>query len=132
MSLGLPALLRRGEARALASVEKAGTDARALAARREALIAVGANLTNPKALVFFTTVFSVVVPASASTGERTATGLLLIVLEAVWFGGVAWCLTGPRLQPWIDARQPQLLRITGAALSALGAVALISGLRGLL
>lgn len=95
--------------------------------RRNFTIALAANIGNPKALVFFTTVFSVVVPATASTGDRVLTGSLLITAEAIWFSGVAWCATGPRLLPLLNRHAAALGVFAGGALLALGLLAVSAG-----
>lgn len=96
-------------------------------ARREFLIGFAANLTNPKALVFFTAVFSSVVPATASGFELAVSGAMLIVAEAGWFGGIAVAASGPQLAGWMARHAAALSAITSGALVILGLLAAVSG-----
>lgn len=98
--------------------------------RRAFAVALLANLTNPKALVFFTTIFAVLVPAAASTADRVLAGALLVAAEAAWFGGVALIATGRRLEPWIARHSAALTGATALALAALGVAAVVAGIRG--
>lgn len=100
-------------------------------ARREFIVGFAANLTNPKALVFFTAVFSSVVPATASGIELALSGAMLIVAEALWFGGVATAASGPQLAGWMARHATALSAVTGGALVVLGLLAAVSGVAAL-
>lgn len=68
------------------------------------------NLLNPKALVFFLTLFSALITPSVTTGTKIASAILLLLLSLAWFGCVAVMLSKAqvqlklqRLTPIIDA-----------------------------
>ncbi|WEM44081.1 LysE family translocator [Photobacterium sp. DA100] len=95
---------------------------RVLANRKQALAkGFTTNILNPKALVFFVSLLSTLVPASMSLGGKaTAIGLLWIT-SFLWFALLAWLLTGARLQqklqrwtPWIDATCGALFTVIGS------------------
>ena len=95
---------------------------RVLANRKQALAkGFTTNILNPKALVFFISLLSTLVPASMSLGGKaTAIGLLWIT-SFLWFALLAWLLTGARLQQklkqwtlWIDATCGALFTVIGS------------------
>lgn len=68
------------------------------------------NLLNPKALVFFITLFSALITPEVTVPTKVAAALLLLGLSLVWFGALALVLSRPaiqrrlrRLMPGIDA-----------------------------
>lgn len=68
------------------------------------------NLLNPKALVFFLTLFSALITPSVTTSTKIAAAILLLLLSLAWFGFVAVMLSKAqvqlklqRLTPIIDA-----------------------------
>lgn len=56
------------------------------------------NLLNPKALVFFVSLMSSLVPASMSTPGKVSAVIILWVLALIWFSLLAWLLSTQRLQ----------------------------------
>ncbi|QLK59473.1 threonine export protein RhtC [Enterobacteriaceae bacterium Kacie_13] len=67
------------------------------------------NLSNPKAVVYFGSVFSMFVGDSVSGGERSAIFLLIVIETLAWFSLVAMVFALPkmrrgyqRLAKWID------------------------------
>ena len=106
-----------------AEQEKAAKPAQRVLANRKQALAKGftTNILNPKALVFFISLLSTLVPASMSLGGKaTAIGLLWIT-SFLWFALLAWLLTGARLQqklqrwtPWIDATCGALFTVIGS------------------
>lgn len=56
------------------------------------------NLLNPKALVFFITLFSTLMTPSISFNTRIAAAVLLFTLSAAWFGLLAILLSKPKMQ----------------------------------
>ena len=68
------------------------------------------NLSNPKALVYFGSVFSVLVGPAVGTGTRWMIGVLVVGETLAWFALVALCFGLPavrgvylRMARWIDA-----------------------------
>lgn len=51
------------------------------------------NLLNPKALVFFVSLLSSLIPASMSVSGKVSAALILVGLSLTWFSCLAWLLT---------------------------------------
>lgn len=67
------------------------------------------NLSNPKAMVFYASVFAGAVPAGASTGTLVAMVSMVPVIALGWYGLVALLLSSEqaslvyrRLKPWLE------------------------------
>ncbi|MFT6257223.1 LysE family transporter [Shewanella sp. AC34-MNA-CIBAN-0136] len=56
------------------------------------------NLLNPKALIFFITLFSVLITPQVNYSTKIAATVLLFVLSLVWFSLLALILSKPRVQ----------------------------------
>ncbi|ENM5798214.1 LysE family translocator [Vibrio mimicus] len=56
------------------------------------------NLLNPKALVFFVSLLSSLIPASMSVSGKVSAALILVSLSLIWFSSLAWLLTTPAMQ----------------------------------
>ena len=89
------------------------------------------NLSNPKAVIFFGSVFTRFVTPEMGIGEQALIVVVLAVTSIIWFGGVAWGLGLPRFAnglhragPWIDA-------ISGAVFLALSAAIIVEGVTAL-
>lgn len=89
------------------------------------------NLSNPKALVFFGTVFSVLVPPDAGLADQVAVLVLLTVIAALWFGGLARFASSARVGELLGARAAWLDGLAGVAFTALGAVSVAAGIAAL-
>jgi threonine efflux protein len=79
------------------------------------------NLTNPKSLVYYTSVFAAMIPPAASLSTRIAVVAVVVAESAVWHASLAALFATPRLQRayrrcarWID-------RVAGGAFVAVGA-----------
>ena len=84
------------------------------------------NMTNPKALAFFTSIFAVALPQDASFETQAASVTMMGVMPVLWFGFVSFCLSTPamrkvymRCSRWID-------RVAGTFLAFFGARLLMS------
>ncbi len=78
------------------------------------------NLLNPKAPLYFVSLFTVVISPDLPQAQLALYGLWMMALQLAWFAMVALVLSQPRLQTafkryalWID-------RVCGAAMAALG------------
>ncbi|MGL6316798.1 LysE family translocator [Vibrio sp. WXL103] len=78
------------------------------------------NILNPKALVFFVSLMSSLVPAEMSLSGKTAALVLLWLISFVWFGGLAWLLSAPRLQKKLLAVTPFIDSLCGLVFSSVG------------
>ncbi|MCW8331098.1 LysE family translocator [Photobacterium sp. SDRW27] len=84
------------------------------------------NILNPKALVFFLSLLSTLVPASMSiTGKVTAIGLLWLT-SFLWFAMLAWLLTGQRLQQKLQQWTPYIDAMCGLLFVSIGSMILLN------
>ncbi|ENM5926971.1 LysE family translocator [Vibrio mimicus] len=83
-----------------ASVEPSTNPAIQLLGNRRQAFAKGmmTNLLNPKALVFFVSLLSSLIPASMSVSGKVSAALILVSLSLIWFSSLAWLLTTPAMQ----------------------------------
>ncbi|ENM5854707.1 LysE family translocator [Vibrio mimicus] len=83
-----------------ASVEPSTNLAIPLLGNRRQAFAKGimTNLLNPKALVFFVSLLSSLIPASMSVSGKVSAALILVSLSLIWFSSLAWLLTTPAMQ----------------------------------
>lgn len=130
--LGYGALRSAYDARGAADPELAAEPARA-AEHRSAITASfrrGAltNLSNPKALVFFGTVFSVLVPESTTSAERVFLSILLISVACLWFGSLAWLSSSARVGAYLARNGATFDAVAGVAFVILGGLAVATGI----
>lgn len=78
------------------------------------------NLLNPKALVFFVSLLSSLIPASMSVSGKVSAALILVGLSLTWFSCLAWLLT-------TSAMQQRMQRITRSVDSICAAVFILAG-----
>lgn len=83
------------------------------------------NILNPKALVFFLSLLSTLVPAEMSvTGKVTAISLLWLT-SFLWFALLAWLLTGQQLQQKLQQWTPVIDGICGLLFVTIGSMILL-------
>ncbi|END2490471.1 LysE family translocator [Vibrio vulnificus] len=56
------------------------------------------NILNPKALVFFVSLLSSLIPATMSLSGKATAVMILFALSFLWFASLAWALSGRRMQ----------------------------------
>lgn len=120
MYLGLSAI--KGLLAATAPVQTAN-DAPAVRGQKQAFWkGVLTNLFNPKALVFFISLMSTLVPASMSASGKAMAVAVVFLLSLGWFSSLAWLLSGSRVQqvltkvaPIIDGLCALLFLLLGGA-----------------
>ena len=78
------------------------------------------NVLNPKATLFFVSVFSQFVSPKLSIGTRSLFGIEAIVIIGSWFVLLAFILTYPAIRRVIGRIQTKLLKVMGAGLLLLG------------
>ncbi len=88
------------------------------------------NLLNPKALVFFLSLLTSLVPPSVSDEGKVAAILLLWGLSLAWFSALAWVLTGARLQQKLQRLTPVIDAICGGLFVLVGGGILLATLAG--
>ncbi|MEZ9200627.1 LysE family translocator [Shewanella sp. 10N.286.54.B9] len=84
------------------------------------------NLLNPKALVFFITLFSTLITPQVSLSTKSAAAVLLFTLSVIWFSFIAMVLTKPRIQIKLKRATPVINLLTGCVFISV-ALVIISG-----
>ncbi|MFH0255695.1 LysE family translocator [Vibrio rumoiensis] len=82
------------------------------------------NLLNPKALVFFVSLMSSLVPATMSVAGKSAAVFILWSLALLWFSLLAWMLSTKTLQRKLEASAIYIDGICGIIFTLLGGVIL--------
>ncbi|GIU14824.1 LysE family translocator [Shewanella sp. MBTL60-007] len=85
------------------------------------------NLLNPKALVFFITLFSTLITPTVSLGTKSMAALLLFLLSFIWFSFIAVVLSKPRVQLKMKKASPFINLVTGIIFVGV-ALTIISGI----
>lgn len=96
-------------------------------ARRSFGLGLATNLSNPKALVFFGSVFTVLIPETATTADRVALSVLLVAIEAAWFSGLAMAASAGRVGELLGRHAARLDTIAAVAFIVLGLVSAATG-----
>lgn len=78
------------------------------------------NILNPKALVFFVSLMSSLVPASMSLGGKSAALLILWGLSLAWFSFLAWMLSTQRMQRKLKSLSLYIDALCGLMFSGIG------------
>ena len=99
---------------------RGGTVASTRPARRSFLIGVLTNLLNPKATLFFVSLFSTIVSTSTPVELQFGYGLAMAALLAGWFAAVALFFTTARIRAGFARIGQWFNRVTGLMLIALG------------
>ena len=82
------------------------------------------NVLNPKAPVYFVSLFTVVLSPDMPLRQLLAYGLWMMVLQMGWFSAVVLLLAQPRLQGVFRSYSHWINRVCGAVMLALGVRAL--------
>ncbi len=83
------------------------------------------NIANPKAAIFFGSVFSSVLPAHSSAGLKLGAFAVIVSLSALWFALVALGMSTARLQAaYLNARRG-IDRVAGGVMAGFGALLLL-------
>ncbi|MGF1732721.1 LysE family translocator [Photobacterium kasasachensis] len=83
------------------------------------------NILNPKALVFFLSLLSTLVPADMSVAGKATAISLLWLTSFLWFATLAWLLTGQRLQQKIQQWTPFIDGLCGLLFVSIGSMILL-------
>ncbi len=84
------------------------------------------NISNPKAAVFFGSVFSSVLGAHAGSGLKFAAWLLVLLLSLLWFALVAYGLSTARVQAAYLRARKAIDRVGGTLMLGFGGLLLTS------
>ncbi|WP_028862643.1 LysE family transporter [Psychromonas aquimarina] len=71
------------------------------------------NLLNPKAMIFFITLFSAMITPEVSTSTKAAASLMFLLLSLSWFVFIALVLSKPNVQQKMQKATPVINLITG-------------------
>ncbi|QYK00224.1 LysE family translocator [Shewanella psychrotolerans] len=71
------------------------------------------NLLNPKAMVFFITLFSTLISPTVNLETKAAITLLMFLLSLSWFSLIALVLSKPAIQQKMQRATPMINLITG-------------------
>lgn len=82
------------------------------------------NILNPKALVFFISLMSSLVPASMSVTGKVSAVFILWFLALFWFSLLAWLLSTKRLQRKLESSAHYIDGICGVIFTLIGSVIL--------
>ncbi len=114
----LAAAARNGGRRAEETGAKAARPGAPTAFRRGLLT----NLSNPKAAIFFASVFAVTLPAQTSHGMRAALVLGAALTSALWFALLARLLSAEAVRAAYRRAERGVTALAGACLAGFGAV----------
>jgi RhtB (resistance to homoserine/threonine) family protein len=78
------------------------------------------NALNPKCMLFFISLFSVVISPNTPTLMITIYGAIIFIETLLWFSFVAFCLSGKRTREKFNAVGHWIARMTGGILMILG------------
>jgi threonine efflux protein len=78
------------------------------------------NLSNPKSMIFYASVFSAAVPASASSATLLGMVIMVAIVAALWYGGVAVVLSSEHAANLYRKGKPAIERTCGVLLIAFG------------
>ena len=77
------------------------------------------QLSNPKAAVFFGSVFVAIVPADASAALSATIVAIVGLSDLLWFAGLAIAFGAAPVRAWFASSRAWLDRVAGAAMAAL-------------
>ncbi|SDJ25910.1 Threonine/homoserine/homoserine lactone efflux protein [Ferrimonas sediminum] len=86
------------------------------------------NILNPKALVFFVSLMSSLVPVSMSTQGKLMALLIIWGLSLGWFAALAWLLTSQRLQQRLNRARLGIDAVCGGIFTLLGGAIVLQSL----
>lgn len=78
------------------------------------------NILNPKALVFFISLMSSLVPAGMSLSGKASALFILWGLSLLWFASLAWMLSTKRLQKRLQSLSTYIDGLCGVIFTAIG------------
>lgn len=90
------------------------------------------NILNPKALVFFISLMSSLVPASMSLSGKGAALAILWTLSLAWFSFLAWALSTQRMQRKLQSVTIYIDGLCGVIFSIIGSGILLQSINSLI
>lgn len=83
------------------------------------------NLLNPKAMIFFVTLFSAMITPAVSGNEKVVITVLFVGLTFMWFAFIALVLSKPEIQQKVKNATPVINLVTGGLFVSV-AIAIVS------
>lgn len=96
--------------------------------KRPVRLGLVTNLSNPKALLFFTALFSQILPADALLIERAMIVVVLTAVGVVWFVSFALLTSSRGFQRWFGRATPYIDIVAGAVFILVAAAILVEAL----
>lgn len=90
------------------------------------------NLLNPKALVFFVSLMSTLIPSGMSLSGKGYALIILWSLSLLWFGSLSWVLSTSRMQQKLQAMSRYIDVLCGLIFSVVGGAILWQAIQQLL
>ncbi|EAS41245.1 LysE family translocator [Photobacterium profundum] len=113
--------------RPTAHTETVAAPKRIIANSKQALVkGFTTNILNPKALVFFISLLSTIVPVDMSISGKITAIAILWITSFLWFAMLAWLLTGRRLQQKIQQWTPYIDGVCGVLFVTIGSMILLN------
>ncbi len=109
--------------------ETGAVSARSAGLRRGILTGAALNLGNPKIVIFFTSIFVVLLPASAPLWVRLAATAIVGAQEAAWYILVATLFARPRAQAAYRRAGVWIERVVGTVLFGIGADIVVASVK---
>ncbi len=78
------------------------------------------NLLNPKAILYFIGLFSIVLTEGVSARVRVSSGVVMVGVQLVAFWMVAGWISTPRVRGWLQRYQWRIARVLGVLLILFG------------
>lgn len=100
---------------------------KSLSPRRGFMTGLYTNFLNPKALVFFLTLFSALITPSVTPATKVAAALMLFMLSLLWFGFLAFMLSRAKVQQKLQRITPIIDGVIGVIFMSV-ALAIVSNL----
>jgi threonine/homoserine/homoserine lactone efflux protein len=97
--------------------------------RRAYISGLLTQLSNPKTIVIYGSVFVTLLPPHVSAGTLIALPIATTTVEVLWYGVVATVLSRPRPQGLYLRWSRTIDRVAGSFLGALGAWFAVDGIR---
>lgn len=111
--------------RAFRTIEKAPTKEKEFTSRKPVsslkALQIGAitNILNPKAILFFLTLFTVVVNPATPKSILLMYGLVILITTFLWFLMIALCFSNKRVSRWFSTVSHWISRLSGIVFVAL-------------
>ncbi|CAM3989340.1 LysE family translocator [Shewanella aquimarina] len=96
-----------------AHLNAASITGRGLGAAQGFMQGVSTNLLNPKALVFFITLFSTLITPEVTLSTKVAATAMMFALSLGWFSLIALVLSHPKMQLKMKRATPMINLLTG-------------------